>query len=100
MPAAVDATTAAPALVTLQIDGHDAVLVELSAEGAQVVAARMLKPNQTVRLRLARGHQHAACKGKVVWAQLEPPSRNQSVQYRAGLQFMGADEAALGPFLR
>jgi hypothetical protein len=98
-PVAIEATPAA-AVVTLQIDGHDAALVELSAEGAQVIAPRMLKPNQTVRLRLARGHQNAACKGKVVWAQLEPPSRNQSVQYRAGLQFMGADGATLAPFLR
>ncbi|MDE3156892.1 MAG: PilZ domain-containing protein, partial [Acidobacteriota bacterium] len=85
--------------VIVQIDGSDAVLVDLSVDGAQVISPKPLKPNQSVRLRLANDAGVVSCKGKIVWAQLEPSSSKRPFHYRAGMKFVSADEAAVTAFM-
>jgi hypothetical protein len=39
------------------------------------------------------------CRAKVVWAQLEPPSRHTAIRYRAGLNFTNIDESSIQRFV-
>ena len=83
----------------MQIDGGAATLVDLSLTGAQVIAAMALKPNRVVKVLLPFEENGISCKGKIVWARLEPPSRGGSVRYRAGVLFTNVDEVAIEAFL-
>ena len=40
------------------------------------------------------------CRGKVVWARLEPPSPGAPFRYRAGVFFTTVDERAVEAFVR
>jgi hypothetical protein len=84
--------------VTVQVDGEAAMLVNLSITGAQVLAATALKPNRMVTLVLPRGKTSISCKGKIVWARLEPHSTGTFL-YRAGVSFTKSDEAAVEAFI-
>ena len=67
----------------VMVDGHAALLLDLSATGVQVRSTVSLRPNQHVRVVLsARSSLKTA--GVVVWSMLEggPPMR-----YRAGIAF-------------
>ena len=85
--------------IEVQIDGGAATLVDLSLTGAQVIAPMALKPNRMVRVLLPFEESVIACKGKIVWARLEPPAPGAAVRYRAGVFFSSADEAGLEGFL-
>jgi PilZ domain-containing protein len=76
--------------VEVLIDGNASVLVDLSIDGAQVLSANVLKPNQRVRITLADGHGSIRINGTVAWATFEIPPR-----YRAGVIFRGGDSAAI-----
>ena len=81
------------------IDGGAAALVDLSTTGAQVISPTPLKPNRVVKLQLPSDTAPFACKGKIVWARLEPPTAGGPLRYRAGVYFMGVDVAAVVGFL-
>jgi hypothetical protein len=72
------------------IDGSAAILVDLSVGGAQVLSATVLKPNQRVRLTLTDQHASIRLNATVAWATFEIPPR-----YRAGVEFVGGDSAAV-----
>jgi hypothetical protein len=82
--------------VQVEVDGGPATLVDLSVTGAQVISPTVLKPNRVVKVRLEKGS--VACKGKVVWARLEP-SASGSLSYRAGVVFTSVDESAVESFM-
>lgn len=83
--------------VQAQVDGSTADLVDLSTLGAQVVSGTALKPNQRVRFTLPAdaGERLVAT---VAWANFELPKGRPSPQYRAGLEFSGADSRPLEQF--
>jgi hypothetical protein len=85
--------------VHIQIDSEDAVLVDVSTRGAQVLSVRTLKPNSIVKVRLEFDEHPVTCRAKVVWAQLEPPSRHTAIRYRAGLNFTNIDESSIQRFV-
>ena len=85
--------------VPVLIDGGAAALVDLSTTGAQVISPTPLKPNRVVKLQLPSDTTPIACRGKIVWARLEPPSSGGPLRYRAGVYFMGADVPAVAGFL-
>ena len=80
--------------VDVTVDGNSVVLVDLSTCGAQVVSNRVLKPNQRVRMTLTDGQGSLRLKAAVAWASFEIPQKS-SPQYRAGIDFLGADAAAV-----
>ncbi len=86
-----------PDSLEVMVDGNAAALVDLSTMGAQVVRPGVLKPNQ--RVRLLFGDQDATIRvsGVVAWASFEIPPGSEP-RYRAGIQFLGADEAALDAY--
>lgn len=70
--------------VEVAIDGNPAALVDLSAVGAQVVSATVLKPNQRVRVLMENGK--IKCAGAVAWAAFEMP-KGMPTRYRAGIDW-------------
>ncbi|MGE0040461.1 MAG: hypothetical protein AB7H88_09210 [Vicinamibacterales bacterium] len=81
----------------VQVDGGPALLVDLSAIGAQVISRAVLKPNQRIRVVLADATGPIRCAGAVAWASFEMP-KGQPPRYRAGLEFTSADGPALEAF--
>ncbi len=76
--------------VEVAVDGNPAALVDLSAVGAQVVSATILKPNQRVRVTMENGK--VKCAGAVAWAAFEMP-KGMPTRYRAGIDLGVTPEA-------
>lgn len=76
------------------VDGNPAVLVDLSAQGAQVLSSAVLRPNQRVRLAFTESHASVRCAGAVQWASFEMPV-GRPPRYRAGVRFSSGDPDAL-----
>jgi len=83
--------------VEVQVDGNPATLIDLSTVGAQVVSAGALKPNQRVRMALVDEISSVRFNAAVAWAKFEIPS-GSGPRYRAGLDFVDADQAAVDAF--
>lgn len=83
--------------VTVSVDGNPATLVDLSVDGAQVLTATTLRPNQHVRLALPDVPRPIRLRASVRWAKLEMPK--EGPRFRAGLQFAEADLSSLGRFI-
>jgi hypothetical protein len=76
------------------VDGTQASLVDLSVIGAQVVTPIVLKPNQRVRMSFQDQEGAVRFNASVAWASFEIPP-NSGPRYRAGLEFIDADAAAI-----
>ena len=85
--------------VQIQIDGSATQLVDLSTTGAQVISPTALKPNRMVKVLLPFDESAVSCRGKIVWARLEPPTAGGSFCYRAGVLFTSVDEKAVETFI-
>ena len=72
--------------VEIAVDGNAAALVDLSAVGAQVVSATVLKPNQRVRVTMGDGKGSVKCAGAIAWAAFEMP-KGSPTRYRAGIDW-------------
>jgi len=83
--------------VDITIDGNVASLVDLSTAGAQVLSAKMLKPNQRVRLVLSDSKTTIRCSGAVAWASFEMP-KGSPAHYRAGIEFAAGELQALAGY--
>ena len=83
----------------VQIDGEAALLVDLSVGGAQVLSCSALKPAKNVKMLLPSSNQPVLCRGRIVWARLEPTMPGKPIRYRAGMTFTGADQAAVQTFM-
>jgi PilZ domain-containing protein len=79
------------------VDGTQASLVDLSVIGAQVVSPIVLKPNQRVRMSLQDQAGAVRFNASVAWASFEIPP-NSGPRYRAGLEFIDADAAAIDAY--
>jgi hypothetical protein len=73
--------------------------VDLSANGAQILSPTALKPNRIIKLLLPFDRNPILCKGKIVWARLEPPSAGRPLKYRGGIFFTAVDEIGVEAFL-
>jgi hypothetical protein len=80
------------------VDGLPTRLVDLSALGAQVVSTAPLKPNQRVRVSMVDERVTLRFPATVVWAAFELPKGHPGPQYRAGLEFVGADTDGVGGY--
>ena len=76
------------------VDGANATLVDLSTIGAQLVSSAKLSPNQRVRVVLTDEGGIVEFNASVAWTSFEIQP-NSSPRYRAGLEFVDADPAAL-----
>jgi hypothetical protein len=85
------------AKVEVMVDGNAATLVDLSAVGAQVVSAGALKPNQRIRIGLNDDAGNLRFNAAVAWAKFEIPP-GSGPRYRAGLDFVDPDHAAIDAY--
>jgi len=81
--------------VDIQLDGNAAAVVDLSVIGAQVVSATILRPNQRVRISVPADEFVMRFRGSVAWAKFELPQPTEPPRYRAGIEFLDADAAAM-----
>jgi hypothetical protein len=81
--------------VEIQLDGDPVSLVDLSQVGAQVVSATILRPNQRVRVSVPSDDFMMRFRGAVAWAKFELPDPTAPPRYRAGIEFLDADAAAM-----
>jgi hypothetical protein len=81
-----------------QVDGSLARIVDLSTIGAQILSPTPLKPDQLVRIVLVDERGAVRFHGAVAWASYEIPKGIS--QYRAGLEFKGAELKVLDTFCR
>lgn len=86
--------------VELQLDGSPVTLVDVSIIGAQVLSPGMVRPDQRVRVTVAREDGAVRFRGTIAWARFELPRRpgDPGPHYRAGVEFLDADAAMLGKF--
>ena len=94
-----DTRQAFPNALGVQIDGEAALLVDLSVSGAQVLSCSALKPAKNVKMLLPSSEQPVLCRGRIIWARLEPTMPGKPIRYRAGMTFTGADQAAVQAFM-
>jgi hypothetical protein len=81
--------------VEIQLDGNGANVVDLSVIGAQVVSPTILRPNQRVRVSVPTDEFVMRFRGSVAWAKFELPKPTEPPRYRAGVEFVDADAAAM-----
>jgi len=85
--------------VEVLVDGNQARLIDLSALGAQVLSAAVLRPNQRVRVSMVDERLTLRVQALVVWARFESPKGSPTPHYRAGLEFSGADTEGVTEYL-
>jgi len=81
--------------VEIQLDGNGAFVVDLSVIGAQVLSPTILRPNQRVRISVPTDEFVMRFRGSVAWAKFELPKPTEPPRYRAGVEFVDADGAAM-----
>ena len=84
--------------VEIQLDGNPASVVDLSLCGAQVLSSTILRPNQKVRVSIPNDDFVMRFRGAVAWAKFELPQPSSPPRYRAGVEFIDADAAAVEAF--
>lgn len=84
--------------VEIQLDGNPVNVVDLSTCGAQVLSSTILRPNQKVRVSIPHDDFVMRFRGAVAWAKFELPQPSSAPRYRAGVEFIDADAAAVERF--
>lgn len=83
--------------VEVLVDGNAASLIDISAVGVQVLCAKMLKPNQRVRISMPDGKTAIRCNGSIAWASFEMP-KGQPPRYRVGIELTNPDAPAVNSY--
>jgi hypothetical protein len=84
--------------VEIQLDGNPASVVDVSTVGAQVLSSTILRPNQKVRVSIPNDDFVMRFRGAIAWAKFELPKPTDAPRYRAGVEFIDADAAAVDAF--
>jgi hypothetical protein len=84
--------------VEIQLDGNPASVVDLSTCGVQVLSSTILRPNQKVRVSIPNENFVMRFRGAIAWAKFELPQASSPPRYRAGVEFIDADAAAVDAF--
>ncbi|MEO5894787.1 MAG: PilZ domain-containing protein [Vicinamibacterales bacterium] len=84
--------------VELQLDGNAAGVVDVSTMGAQVLSPTILRPNQKVRVNITDDEVVLRFRGTIIWATYELGGPGGRPVYRAGVEFVDSDGAALERF--
>lgn len=83
--------------IEILVDGNPAALIDVSPVGVQVLCAKMVKPNQRVRMALSDGKGIIRCSGSIAWASFEMP-QGQPTRYRAGIELTGVDPVMINAY--
>ena len=85
--------------VDVVVEGTSAQLVDLSTVGAQVLSPILLKPNQEIAMALPDTGGTVRFNAKVAWTSFVVTPEGAE-HYRAGIDFVDADAAAVDVFLQ
>lgn len=80
----------------MQVEGVPAVLIDLSAMGAQIVLKSAVRPAQQLRINLADDLGNVRFVAIVAWVSFEIPKG--TTRYRAGLEFKDAEPKSVEAF--
>jgi len=83
----------------IAIDANAGTILDLSTIGAMIVTTAGLKPGQELKITLTDTSGNLKFGAKVAWASFEIPP-NSGPRYRAGIEFVEADAAALDAFIQ
>jgi hypothetical protein len=83
----------------IAIDAHAGSINDLSTIGAMIVCTAALKPLQELKIVLTDVSGNVRFNAKVAWASFEIPP-NSGPRYRAGIEFVDADAAAVDAFIQ
>ncbi len=83
----------------IAIDAGAGRIIDLSIIGAQIVCPATLKPLQELKITLTVASGNVKFGAKVAWASFEIPP-NSGPCYRAGIEFVDADAAAVEAFIQ
>ena len=83
--------------VEVLVDGNPVALIDISAVGVQILSARMLKPNQRVRMVMSDSKGTIRCNASIAWASFEMP-KGEPTRYRAGIELTGVDLPAINDY--
>jgi hypothetical protein len=83
----------------IAIDNNAGTILDLSTIGAMVVSTAALKPLQELKLTLTNETGNIKFGAKVAWASFEIPP-NSGPRYRAGIEFVDANVAAIDAFIQ
>ena len=84
--------------VIIKVDGDPATVIDMSRIGAQVVLARAIRPYQRIRLSIEHESEVLRCKGAIAWVRYELHGGKSGGYYRAGLEFIDAEEDTIETF--
>jgi hypothetical protein len=86
----------------IQLDGNPVAVLDVSVIGAQVLSPSQLRPDQGVRVTVAREEGPLRFRGTVAWARFELPrsGERRPPHYRAGVEFLDAERELLDAFCR
>lgn len=86
----------------IQLDGNPVCVIDMSVIGAQVLSPGMVRPDQRVRVTIAReaGDPPMRFRGMIAWARFELPRRagDPGPHYRVGVEFLDGDKTLLDRF--
>ena len=85
--------------VDIKVNNQPATLFDLSVGGCGVISRKALETSERVRVELPGDPLPLICVGTVVWVRKESIEGKSALQYRAGVQFTQADQAAIEAFI-
>jgi len=83
----------------ISIDANAGAVLDLSTIGAMVVTGAALRPLQELKIILTDAAGNVKVLAKVAWASFEIPP-DGGPRYRAGIEFVDADAAAVDAFIQ
>jgi len=86
-------------LMSVDVEGQSARLVDLSVGGAQILSERPLELQSEVAVSLVSDEVPVSGRATVMWARADPQSKGRALRYRAGIQFTDVDPAAVEAFI-
>jgi hypothetical protein len=105
VPATLTSTRRAPRFqvgdpLKVVVEGADAMLMDISMIGAQVMSGPILRPNQKVTIALPDSDQTVRLNAEIAWSTLQQTRQRPDAHYRAGMEFTEAAGKALEEFCR
>jgi len=79
------------------VDGKTAIVIDLSADGVQIMSPSALRPAQAVAIALLEKDGSVQVNGRVAWTLYEVPP-NSGPRYRAGVEFIDPVVADINAF--
>ena len=86
--------------LSVAVEGGPAILVNISAMGAQVTSGSRLRPSQTVKFGFPQSGEVLHLTASVAWSMLEQGPKPGEAYYRAGMEFTDDATGVLQEYCR